>query len=164
MIGEMVHSWTMEKLTRTQPNRVLDQPTFYFCVQCRHTLVVKGDLATYEDVEDDAKAPDVDFWPRIHPCVEQLWRSKVERAAKSGELGYGVIEIGEAEIYYFDVAGLGYKDVFDFEIWEQHVRGRATKKRKTDRGGRRCSDGNSRGRFRSALQTCGLRARAVGRG
>ena len=83
------------KLTRTQPNKVLDQPMFYFCMQGRHALVV---FATYEDVEDDAKAPDIDFWPRIDPCVEQLWRSKVERAAKSGELGYGVIEIGEAEM------------------------------------------------------------------
>lgn len=101
-------------------------------MQCRHALVVKGDLSTYEDVEDDAKAPDVDFWPRIHPCVEQLRSSKVERAAKGGQLGYGIIEIGKAEIYYFDVAGLGYKDVFDFEIWEQQVRASSKEKEGED--------------------------------
>ena len=41
-------------------------------------LVVKGDFAADEDIEDDTEGPDIDLWPGVHFRVEQLGCGKVE--------------------------------------------------------------------------------------
>jgi hypothetical protein len=64
--------------TCTQPNWVIDNASLNFRVQGGHVLIVKGDLTTDEDVEDDAKGPDIDLGPRVHLGVEQLGSGKVE--------------------------------------------------------------------------------------
>ena len=81
-----------------------------------HALIVKGDLAADEDVEDDAKAPDVDLGAGVDLGVKEFGGSKVERSTEGAEAGGGVIEVGEAKVDDFDVAGLGDEDVFDLEV------------------------------------------------
>jgi hypothetical protein len=56
-------------------------------VQGGHALVIEGDLAANEDVEDDAEGPDVDLGTGVGLGVEKLGRGKVEGAAKGGEVG-----------------------------------------------------------------------------
>ena len=81
-----------------------------------HTLIVKGDLAADEDVEDDAKAPDVDLGAGVDLGIEEFGSGKVERSTEGAEAGGGIVEVGEAKVDDFDVAGLGDEDVFDFEV------------------------------------------------
>lgn len=150
------------KLTGAKPDGILDKAALDFCMEGGHALVVKGDFAADEDVEDDAKAPDIDFGADVELCVEEFGGGKVEGAAESGETGGGVVEVGEAKVDYFDITGLGNEDVFDFEVcgvreW------RVEETKGTDRGGRRCCGGSTRGRFRSGGQTCGRRVRGDGR-
>jgi hypothetical protein len=40
-------------------------------------LIVEGDLTAYEDVEDDAKAPDVELWAGVDLGVEKFGSSRV---------------------------------------------------------------------------------------
>lgn len=56
--------------TCAQPDRILDETTFDLGVQRRHALIVERDLATDKDVEDDTKAPYVDFRANIDFCVQ----------------------------------------------------------------------------------------------
>jgi hypothetical protein len=46
-------------------------------VEGGHALIVKGDLTAYEDVEGDAKAPDVDLWAGVDFCIEKFGGGKV---------------------------------------------------------------------------------------
>jgi hypothetical protein len=69
-------------LTCTEPDRVLDEPTFDFGMESRHTLIIEGDLPAHEDVEDNAEAPDVHFWAGVDLCIEEFRCSKVERTAE----------------------------------------------------------------------------------
>ena len=85
-------------------------------MQLGHALVVKGDLAADENVEDDTEAPDVDFWSGILTSLEQLWSSKVETAAEGLELALGGEQIAEAKVNDFDITGLADKDILYFEI------------------------------------------------
>jgi hypothetical protein len=64
--------------TCAQPNWVIDDAALNFRVQGGHVLIVKGDLAADEDVEDDAEGPDVDLRASVHFGVEQLGCGKVE--------------------------------------------------------------------------------------
>lgn len=81
------------KRTGSQPDRILDQASLDLCMQGRHALVVKRDFSADKDVENDAKAPYVDFWAGVDAGVEELGGSKVEGAAKGGEVGEGVVEV-----------------------------------------------------------------------
>jgi hypothetical protein len=47
-------------------------------MQSWHTLIVERDLPANEDVENDAKAPDVDLRTGVELGVEKFGRSKVE--------------------------------------------------------------------------------------
>lgn len=82
-------------------------------------LVVKGDFAANEDIEDDAEGPDIDLRPSVHFRVEQLRCGKVERATKGGEVRSGVVEVREAEIDDFNITGFGYEDILDLEVCVQ---------------------------------------------
>ena len=55
--------------TCAEPDRVLDEAALDLGVEGGHGLVVKGDLAADEDVQDDAKAPHVDLGAGVHLCV-----------------------------------------------------------------------------------------------
>jgi len=64
--------------TCAQPNWVIDDAALNLGVQGGHVLIVEGDLAAYEDVEDNAERPDVNLRACIHFGVEQLGCGKVE--------------------------------------------------------------------------------------
>ena len=82
----------------------------------RHALIVKGDVAADEDVEDNAEAPGVDLWAGVDLGVEEFGGGKVERPAEGAETGDGIVEVGEVKVNDFDVAGLGDEDIFDLEV------------------------------------------------
>lgn len=79
--------------TCAQPNWVIDDAALNLGVQGGHVLIIKGDLAADEDVEDDAKGPDVDLWAGVDFGVEELGCGKVEGATKGGEVGSGVVQV-----------------------------------------------------------------------
>lgn len=134
-------------------------------MQRRHALVVKGDLAADEDVEDNAKAPDVDLGSRVELGVEEFGGGKVEGTAEGAELGDGGVEVREAKVDDLDVARLGDEDVFDLEIcqslWsEPPFEGQGGK---THLGERLSWRGSTRARSRSVVRTCARSALVVGR-
>lgn len=86
-------------------------------MQGRHALIVKGYFTADEHVEHDPKTPDIDLRSRIHPGVQELGCSKVERSAKRREVVVRRIEIAQSKVDDLDVAGLGDQDVFDLQIW-----------------------------------------------
>jgi len=85
--------WVRVKRTSREPDGILDQASLDLCMQGRHALVVERDFSADKDVEDDAKAPYVDFWAGVDAGVEELGGGKVEGAAKGGEVGEGVVEV-----------------------------------------------------------------------
>jgi hypothetical protein len=42
-----------------------------------HALIVKGYFSTYENIDDNAKAPYVNFWTCVDFCAEKFWSGKV---------------------------------------------------------------------------------------
>ena len=47
-------------------------------MQLWHALVVERHLSADKDIQDDAKAPNVDFGSGILPCLEKLGCGKVQ--------------------------------------------------------------------------------------
>ena len=56
--------------TSAKPDRILDESALNLCVQRWHALIVKGDLATDKDVEDDAETPYVDLGTGVNFGVQ----------------------------------------------------------------------------------------------
>lgn len=65
------------KLTLAEPSRVLDDTPFYLGMERWHALVVEWYLATNEDVEHDAKRPDVDLGAGVYFGVQELWGGEI---------------------------------------------------------------------------------------
>lgn len=82
----------------------------------RHALVVKWNLSTDEDIQDDAKAPHVDLGTGVGSGLQQLGRSKVETSAKRLEMAAWGKEVAQTKVDDLDVAGLADEDVLNFEI------------------------------------------------
>jgi hypothetical protein len=59
-----------------------------------HALIVERDFATYENIEDDAETPDVDFWAGVDLCVEQFRGGEVEGTTECGKMSEGIVEVG----------------------------------------------------------------------
>lgn len=100
----------------TQPCGIIDDSALDLCMKRGHMLIVKRNLAADEYIKNDSKAPDVDLWTGIGFGIEKFGGGKIQRTAKRGEIGGGVIEIGEAEINDLDVARLGDENVFYFQV------------------------------------------------
>lgn len=56
--------------TSTEPDGVLYQSAFNLGMECRHALVVERDFSAYKDIEDNTKAPYVDFRPGIYLRIQ----------------------------------------------------------------------------------------------
>ena len=85
-------------------------------MQCWHALIVEGDFAAYEDVEDYPERPDVNLGTGVDFGVQQLGSSEVEGPAERGEVGGRVPEIGQPKIDDLDIPGLGDQDVLDLQV------------------------------------------------
>lgn len=79
-------------------------------------MIVEGDLAADEDVENDAEGPDVDFRTGVRLGIQQLGRCEVEGATEGGEIRARRVEVGKAEVDDLGVARLRDEDVLDLEI------------------------------------------------
>lgn len=79
--------------TSTQPDGIFNQPALDLGMQRRHTLVIKRNLSTDKNIEDDTETPYIDLWSGVHLRIEKFGCSKVERSTESGEVGGGVVEI-----------------------------------------------------------------------
>lgn len=105
-------------LTCTQPCWVLDLSAFDLRVQGRHGLIVEWHFATDQHVENDAKAPHVDFGPSVDFGVQQLWRSKIQRPAEGGKVRMGRVQIRQAEVDNLDVSSFTDENVLDFQVYK----------------------------------------------
>ena len=85
-------------------------------MQLRHALVVKGHLSAYQDVQDNAKAPDVYLGSGILPGLQQLGGGKVETATERLKKASGREQIAEAEVNDLDITSFADQNVLDFEI------------------------------------------------
>ncbi len=64
-------------ITGAQPDRIFGHSSLYFGMKSGHALIVKGYFSTYENVDDNAKAPYVNFWTCVDFCAEKFWSGKV---------------------------------------------------------------------------------------
>lgn len=103
-------------LTGAQPIWIVDNASFNLGMQSRHMLVIKRYFAADKDIENDTKAPNVNLRPCIRLCVEKLRCGKVERATKRLKMCGRIIKVGETEIDYFYVSGLGNENVLNFKV------------------------------------------------
>ena len=87
-----------KRLTRTEPDGILNQSPLDLCMQCRHALIVERNLATDQNIENDAKAPHVYLGSGVNLGVEEFRGGKIERAAKCTKVARGIVKIGEAEV------------------------------------------------------------------
>ncbi len=85
-------------------------------MQRRHALIVEWDLATNEDVEDDAEAPHVYFRASVGPGLQELRGGKIQAAAKGLEVPAWRKQVAQTKVDNLDVAILADEDVFDFKI------------------------------------------------
>lgn len=92
------------KNTRCKSLWILDITLFDLRMQLGHALVIKRHLAAYEDVQDNAKTPDVDFGSSILPGLQQFGSGKVETATERFEKTSGRKEITETEVDDLDIA------------------------------------------------------------
>lgn len=83
-----------------------------------HALIIERHSTTYKDVQYDAEAPDVDLGACIYLGIQELRRSKVERAAEGREVLCGIVEVRETEVDNLDIPCLRDEDVLDFEVYE----------------------------------------------
>jgi hypothetical protein len=85
-------------------------------MQLRHALVIKGDLATDEDIQNDTKAPDINLWTGVSLCLQELRSGKVEGATEGLEKAFGGEGVAQAKIDDLDVARLADKNVLNLQI------------------------------------------------
>lgn len=86
------------------------------CMQLWHTLVVKGNLSTHQNIEDDSKAPDVDLWTGVLFGLQQLWSRKVQAAAKGLKQALGRKKVAQSEIDNLNIARLTDEYVLDLQV------------------------------------------------
>lgn len=72
-------------------------------MQLGHALIIKRHLSTYEDIQDNAKTPDIDFGPSVLPGLQQFGGGKVETATERFEKTSGREEVAEAKVDDFDI-------------------------------------------------------------
>jgi hypothetical protein len=69
----------------------------YFAKHLISTLTLKWEIATHEDIEEDAKGPNVTF--KVVVAVEHLGRHIIRRTGNSLQFLILFCSLGEAEIY-----------------------------------------------------------------
>jgi hypothetical protein len=106
----------MYLLTSRQPWGIIDVALLDLGVQLRHTLVVKGYLATDQDIENDAKAPDIYFGTCVLLGLQQLWCGKIQAATKRREQALWREEIAQPEINDLDIPRLTDENILDLQI------------------------------------------------
>jgi hypothetical protein len=86
-------------------------------MQSRHALIIKRNLSTDEHIKDHSQTPHVHLRAGIDLGVEQLGGCEIERPAKGGEVTEWIVQVREAKVDDFDIAGLRDEDVFDLEVY-----------------------------------------------
>lgn len=81
-----------------------------------HALVVEGDLAADEDIQDNTKAPHVDLGAGVCPSLEELRGGEVQATAEGLEVAAWREEVAQAKVDDFDVTHLADEDVLDLEV------------------------------------------------
>lgn len=71
-----------------------------------HTLVVEWNFATYKDVKNDAKGPNIYFWTRIYLGIQELWRGEIKGTTERGQMVGGIVEIRKSKINNLDITSL----------------------------------------------------------
>lgn len=79
-------------------------------------MVIKRYLAANQHVEDNTKAPNVDFGASVGAGLEQLGGGKVETAAEGLEVATRGKEVAQTKVNDFDISRLADEDVFDFQV------------------------------------------------
>lgn len=85
-------------------------------MECRHALIIKGDLAADEDVQDDAKAPHVDLRARVCFGLKELGSGEVQAPTEGLEVATGRKEVAETKVNNLNVARLADQDILNLEI------------------------------------------------
>lgn len=85
-------------------------------MECGHALVIKRHFAADQHIENDTKAPNIDFRPRVCPCLKELGGGEVQATTKGFEVTTRGKKIAEAEIDDFDIPGLTDEYILNLEI------------------------------------------------
>ena len=108
--------WRTDMLTRRKPWWVVDMAFFDLGVQLRHTLVVKGDFTTHQDIEDDAKTPYIHLGPRVLFGLQQLGGGKIQAATERLEQALWREQVAQPKVDDLDISRLADEYVFDLQV------------------------------------------------
>mmetsp|Transcript_43452 Transcript_43452/g.87601 ORF Transcript_43452/g.87601 Transcript_43452/m.87601 type:complete len:420 (-) Transcript_43452:534-1793(-) len=78
-------------------------PVLDLAEEVRHVLVIKGERAAQERIQDDATGPDVHLGPHICLPRDNLWRCVVGRAARRLQVFTVSHHVGQPEVRDLDV-------------------------------------------------------------
>ena len=92
--------------TAREPVWVIHKALLDLGVQRRHALVVEWYPTTDENIEDNAKAPNIHLRAGVSTGLEKLGSCEVEAAAKRFEVPSRREQITESKVDDFDIAGL----------------------------------------------------------
>lgn len=81
-----------------------------------HALIIKGDLTTDQDVQDNSKTPDVDFGAGILPGLQELRSGKVQTSTKRLQGASRGKQVAETKIDDLDVSILADEDVLNLQV------------------------------------------------
>jgi hypothetical protein len=87
-----------------------------FGVQLRHALVVERHLTTHQDIENDAKTPNVDLGPGILLRLQQFRSCEIQAPAKRLELVTWREQVAKTKVDDLNVACLANQNVLDLEV------------------------------------------------
>lgn len=112
----MVLSAGVTRLTTRYPAWVVNEALLDLRMKSRHALVVEGNLAADEYVQDNTKTPYVYFRSRVRSGLEKLRGSKVQTATERLEVATGRVEVAQAKVNNLDISGLADQNILNLEI------------------------------------------------
>ena len=84
--------------------------------QCWYEFIIEGKSANEEDVENDATAPDVDFWASIQLAPNDFWCSVIWTATTGLEEVPVCHDVAQAEVCNLDVHVLVQQQILRLQI------------------------------------------------
>ena len=101
--------------TSTKPDRIFNKTPLDLSMQRRHTLIIKKNLPTNQDIQNNTKTPNINFRTSIHLRIQEFRRSEIHRTTESREIGRGVIQIRQSKVDNFDISSLRY---FNLQVYK----------------------------------------------
>lgn len=86
------------------------------CMQLRHALVIKRYLAADQDIENNAKTPNINLGPGVLLRLEQLRSGKIQTTTERLQLASRRKQIAQTEVDNLDVPSLTDKNVLNLQV------------------------------------------------